>query len=246
MKQLIRVLTFTAACAASFPLRAETSRTVDAGEILLGDVIPNASEETKSVGLGKAPPPGASRLMSKSEIVSILEAQKVSTEGLKIPDSVRIVRQSKRFTQKELEKLAAPAILNAIPRGVRVEKLEIRRGLTLPPSAAVEGVKMPKLPKKAGKSRITVTVEVTHDGNIVARVPVSLSLDISEEASKAAVERGARVDLVIERGPARITAAAIAMTDGDIGEVIQFKVESTRKLVSGRVESTRFAKVVAR
>jgi hypothetical protein len=246
MKQLIRVLTFSFVCAASLELRAETSRTIDSAEIQLGDVISNASDETKSVGLGKAPPPGASRLMSKSEIVSILEAQKVSTEGLKIPDSVRIVRSSRRFTQKELEKLVSPAIGAAIPRGVRIEKLEIRRGLTLPPSASAAAVKMPKLPKKAGKSRITVTVEVTHDDSIVARIPVSLNLDISEEASKAAVERGARVDLVIERGPARITAAAIAMTDGDIGEVIQFKVESTRKMVSGRVESTRFAKVVTR
>lgn len=246
MKQLIQVLTFSFVCAASLELRAETSRTIDAAEIQLGDVISNASEETKNIGLGKAPPPGASRLMSKSEIVSILEAQRVSTEGMKIPDSVRIVRSSKRFTAKDLEKLANPAISAAIPRGVRIEKLEIRRGLTLPPSASVESVKLPKLPRKAGKSRITVTVELMHDGSIVARMPVSLSLDISEAASKAAVERGARVDLVIERGPARITAAAIAMTDGDIGEVIQFKVESTRKMVSGRVESTRFAKVVSR
>jgi flagella basal body P-ring formation protein FlgA len=58
------------------------------------------------------------------------------------------------------------------------------------------------------------------------------------------VSKGARVQLLIESGPARITATAIALTDGEIGDTLQFRVATTQKLLFGRVEEPTLARVV--
>jgi len=78
----------------------------------------------------------------------------------------------------------------------------------------------------------------------VARIPFQLSLDISSAAALPTITKGTRVQLMIESGPARITATAIALSDGEIGETLQFRVTSTQKILYGKVEAPTLARVV--
>jgi flagella basal body P-ring formation protein FlgA len=59
-----------------------------------------------------------------------------------------------------------------------------------------------------------------------------------------AVSKGARVQLMIESGPARITATAVALNDGEVGETLQFRVATTQKILFGKLENPTLARVV--
>jgi flagella basal body P-ring formation protein FlgA len=52
--------------------------------------------------------------------------------------------------------------------------------------------------------------------------------------------------LVIERGAASVSASAVALGDGDVGDVVSFKVETTQKVLRGRIETRERARVVVR
>jgi flagella basal body P-ring formation protein FlgA len=100
------------------------------------------------------------------------------------------------------------------------------------------------LPRREGEYLTTATIEISNDGQIVARIPFQLSLDISSAAAAPAITKGTRVQLLIESGPARITANAIALSDGEIGETLQFRVATTQKILYGKVEERTLARVV--
>jgi flagella basal body P-ring formation protein FlgA len=52
------------------------------------------------------------------------------------------------------------------------------------------------------------------------------------------------MQLVIEMGPARISATAIALSDGELGDTLQFRVAATQKILYGKVEASTLARVV--
>ena len=105
-------------------------------------------------------------------------------------------------------------------------------------------MRLPKLPRREGEHLTTGTIELSSDGEIVARIPLSLTLDIGAAAAVAAISKGSRVQLMIESGPARISATAIALNDGEIGDTLQFRVAATQKILYGKVVDASTARVV--
>ena len=77
---------------------------------------------------------------------------------------------------------------------------------------------------------------------VIATAQLMLVLD--EQAAAPLMAKGARVDLVIARGPTRISASGVALDQAEQGETISFRVSSTGKVLRARVDSVTLALVV--
>jgi hypothetical protein len=157
---------------------------------------------------------------------------------------LRVVGASRKWTPRELTALVIPAIQNALPRGVKLTYVDARSTLVTAPDATAGRAEIPRPPKKAGLFKTAVIVPIIAGGNVVQRVPVTATFDVSEAAASPDVLRGARVTLVIDRRSARIGAAGISLSDTDIGSVAEFRVEKTGRVVRARLEGTDIASVV--
>ncbi len=216
---------------------------VQGSHIELGEVWQEAPEDYREIDLGRAPPPGASRLLSRAAVLRQVKAAGFDPERVKLPNSIRVRSAAKKLTSEELEQLITPTIAGALKSGIELKKVNASRGVTLPPDATLAGVEMPKPPKRRGAFRTSAIVKWVSDSETVARVSVSVTLYISERGASADVEKGANISLVVERKGARITARGQALTSGDEGDVIQVRVLKTNKVLRARIESEHVAKV---
>jgi len=223
---------------------AQELRLVRGAQIRLSDVVASLPAEVPDVELGAAPPPGSSRLLPKAEIEQAASKSGVSLKGLKLPTVVRVTSAAKRWSTDELVNAALPTLTSALPNGVTVKRARTGSKAVTSPNASVSAVRLPKLPRREGEHMTTATIELSNEGEIVARLPLSLTLNISSAAAAPVVTKGTRVQLVIESGPARITATAIALSDGEIGQTLQFRVATTQKILFGKLEEPTLARVV--
>jgi Chaperone for flagella basal body P-ring formation len=223
---------------------ADDGRVVRGAQVHLSDVMAELPAEVPDLELGAAPPPGTSRTISRIEIVDAASKSGISLKQLKLPLSVRVTSAAKRWSTEELANVAAPTLANALPLGVTVKRARALAKAVTSPSASISAVRVPKLPRREGEYLTTAMIELSNDGQIVARIPLQLSLEISSAAALPTITKGTRVQLMIESGPARITATAIALSDGELGETLQFRVASTQKILYGKVEQPTLARVV--
>jgi len=229
---------------AATPAGAQELRLVRGAQIRLSDVVASLPAEVPDVELGAAPPPGSSRLLPKAEIEQAASRSGVSLKGLKLPTVVRVTSAAKRWSTDELVNAALPTLTSSLPSGVTVKRARTGSKAVTSPNATVSAVRVPKLPRREGEHMTTATIELSNEGEIVARLPLSVTLNISSAAAAPVVTKGTRVQLVIESGPARITATAIALSDGEIGETLQFRVATTQKILFGKLEQPTLARVV--
>jgi hypothetical protein len=226
------------------PASAEELRLVQGSTVQLSDVVATLPGGTTDFEICKAPPAGASRLLSRREIVAAAVKSGVDPKRLVLPAVVRVSSAAKHWQSQDLLGQAIPILERALPAGVRIKHIKATSRLVTSPAAVASGVRLPKLPRRAGEHDTTATLEFENDGEIVARVPLSLTLSISAEAARPAITKGARVQLVIESAKARIAATAIALADGELGQTLQFRVASTHKVLFGKLESPELARVV--
>jgi Chaperone for flagella basal body P-ring formation len=223
---------------------AQQARIVRGAQIQLSDLVPSLPAGVADVELGRAPPPGSTRLLSRSEIMMAADRNGVDLRSLRLPAQVRVESAAKRWSSEELVSAALPALSASLPSGVTVKRAKTSSKAVTSPGATVTGVRMPKLPRRQGELLTTATLELSNDGEVVARIPLSLTLDISSAAAMPAIMKGARVQLMIESGPARVSATAVAMADGELGETLQFRVAATQRVLYGKLETTTLARVV--
>lgn len=228
----------------SGPAHADEGRLVRHARLHLSDLVGEVPAELPDFEVGPAPPPGSSRTVAKSEIVDAASKSGVSLKQLKLPSAVRVTSAAKRWNTEELSSAAGAVLQASLPPGVVVKRAKATTYALTSPSAAVTAVRVPKLPRREGEHLTTAVIELSNDGQIVARIPLSLSLDISGAAALPAVGKGSRVQLVIESGPARISATAVALSEGEVGETLQFRVASTQKVLYGLVVDPTLARVV--
>ncbi|MGC4092268.1 MAG: flagella basal body P-ring formation protein FlgA [Polyangiaceae bacterium] len=224
---------------------AEATRTLEGARIRLGQLVTTSDAQLADVDLGPAPPPGSSRLVSREDVVRELRTQGLSDKGLNFPAVLRVISASRRYNPSELAALLLPEINAALPSGVDVKDLKVTRGVVTSPHATVARIKLPKLPRRAGAVDITLVAELVNQGEVLTRVAFGVSLNVSEQAALPLIDKGARVDLVITTGSARISAAAVALDAADVGDVIQFKVMTTSRVLRGKLETRTSATVVA-
>jgi hypothetical protein len=226
--------------------RAEQVRVIDAERMLLKDVALSVPESLASFDLGPAPPPGSSRLVSRVEVERSLRGAGQSLDGVTLSASLRVVAASRSYDREQLIRWLAPAVTEKLPLGVSLRSLSPASRLVTSPSASVGGVLLPKLPKRPGTVRTTAIVELCREGAIVGRLSVGLVLDVSEQAARPAVERGATVQLIIAAGGVEVATPGIAMQASELGELGSFRVVKTNKVLLARLESPHAARVESR
>jgi len=224
---------------------AETTRTLDRTRVHLGDLLSTQDSELGAVDLGPAPPPGSSRLISREDVVRELRVQGLEQRKLNIPEVMRVVSASRRYTPSEVSALLLPQVSSALPPGVELQQLKISHGIVTSPRVQVGPIKLPKLARRAGSVDVTVVADLLNEGEIVTRLAFGLTLNVSEQAAAPLVDKGARVELVILSGSARISAGAVALEAANLGEVIPFKVSTTQRVLRGRLETRNQAVVVS-
>ncbi|MCK6532585.1 MAG: flagella basal body P-ring formation protein FlgA [Polyangiaceae bacterium] len=228
---------------AAVPAPAEPQKTVDGPTLKLGELA-DVSSELQDFDLGPAPAPGQSRLVSKDELGRRLADAGIDAKTVKLPSAIRVTRSARHLSAGDLVKSARPALAARLPSGARVLSLTASKGATVAKNVEVMGIRVPKLPRRVGQHTLTITAELGELGTISHRLPLRAVITLDESAAKPAVQRGARLDLLIEQGAVRVGASAIALGDADAGEVTTFKVEATKKIVRGRVLSSNRAVVV--
>ena len=239
------LLAFLLVSAFSLSANAEIERTIDGSRIHLKDVSDGYDEsDLAGLDLGPAPPPGSSRLLSRGEVEDQLRAAGDDAKSLRMPSALRVKSASKRWSPEDLRAAVMPRLMAALPLGVTFKAAKLNRSLMTSPSVVVGEAHFPKFPKREGELTLTATVDLQQDGVTVLRVPVTVVVLITEAATHAAASKGARINLVIEHGAARVTALATALSDTELGEVGLFRVATTLRVLRARLQSPDSAQVV--
>jgi hypothetical protein len=218
---------------------------VQGARIELGELTERAPESARDLDLGPAPPPGATLLLDHRAVAAALREAGLDPASVRLDSVLRVVGASRRWTPDELVSLARPAVESSLPDGVVVTHMTVRSGIVTAPGATAGRPEIPKTPRRAGATKTAVVVPLLVEGEVVARVTLSTTLDVSERAARPDVLRGARVTLFIDRRAARIGAAGFALEDLDVGEVGTFRVDRTGRTVRARLESTDLASVIS-
>jgi len=236
---------FLLACAFCLPARAESETTIDGTRIVLKDVSDGYDEgEFAALDLGPAPPPGSSRLLSRAEVEEQLRAAGDDAKNLRMPSALRVKSAAKRWSPDELREAVTPRLMAALPPGLSFKSAKLSRAIVTSPSVSIGDAHFPKFPKRSGELTITASVDLEQDGATVMRLPVTVVVLVSEAATRPAASKGARVNLVIEHGPARVTALATALSDTELGALGLFRVASTQRVLRARLLSADSAQVV--
>ncbi|MFO7178179.1 MAG: hypothetical protein DIU78_005705 [Pseudomonadota bacterium] len=224
---------------------ADGVRVVERARVTLGDLLDGAPAALRTLDVGPAPPPGGTRQILRADVVRALEERGIAPSAVQVPASVRVKSAARRLTGEEFSAWVRPQVVAALPEGVTLEQLLPGRPLVISPRTEIVGVRMPKLPKREGTVKATVSVELLTEGAAAPMVvPVTGAFRIGPEAARFAVERGAELVAFVERGPARIGAVAVALDQADVGEVLSVQIVRTRKVVRARLESKSAARVI--
>ncbi len=236
---------FLLASSLALSANAESERTIDSSRIRLADVSDGYDDgELASLDLGPAPPPGNSRLLSRGEVEDQLRAAGDDTKSLRMPQSLRVKSAAKRWTPDELRDAVTPKLLAALPLGLKYKTSKLNRAIVTSPSVKIGEVHFPRFPKREGELTLTATVDLMQDEVTVMRLPVTVIVQVTEAATRPAASKGARINLVIEHGPARVTALATALSDIELGALGLFRVASTQRILRARLVGPDSAMVV--
>ncbi len=244
-KHTLAFLGFCALAAFTPAAHAETEQTIDSARIRLSDVSDGYDDgELATLDLGPAPPPGNSRLLSRGEVEDQLRAAGSDAKSLRMPATLRVRSAAKRWSPAELGAAIASKLESALPFGVKLKSTKLTRTIVTSPSVKFGEVHFPKVPKHEGETTLTATIDVEQEDVTVMRVPINLVVLVTEAATRPTAEKGARINLVIEHGPARVTAIATAMSDTDLGESGLFRVTATQRVLRARLLTPDTAKVI--
>ncbi len=220
-------------------------RVAHGSRVELVEVIPKCAPKYCAVDLGRAPLPGKSRVLTRREIKNYVRDAGLDASAVRVARSIRVRGAAKRLTPAQLAKLAAPRVRAQLKTGIKLVRLQTQRTITVSPEATLARITIPRMPRRAGPHRSTATLEFVAEGRTQARVSATLHLDISEDAARPDIAKGAQIMLVIRRGTATISTAGTALKGGDIGETIQFRVVKTGRVIRARVDSPRRASVAS-
>lgn len=244
MRSLI-LSSFLLASSVALTASAEAERVIESARIHVSDVSDGYGEtELGELDLGPAPPPGASRLLSRAEVEEQLRGAGGDPKSLHMPSVLRVKSAAKRWSADELREAMTPTLVAALPAGLKFRAMKFNRSLLTSPAVHVGAAHLPKFPKREGELTLTAIVDFVRDEVTVLRVPVTLVVFVTEEATRPALSKGGRVNLVIEHGPARVSALATALSDIELGELGSFRVATTQRILRARLIRPDSAQVV--
>jgi flagella basal body P-ring formation protein FlgA len=103
-------------------ISAPTDVTIDAENVLLGDIVPfPALDSRASISLGYAPSPGVARRITKSEILSRVVSAGMAVDDLQLPDSILVHRRATEMDRDQVTR----AVLDAFTKRFSDANIEI-------------------------------------------------------------------------------------------------------------------------
>lgn len=238
-----RLALVLAALALAAPARAESVVTLASSTVHVADIDPGAPAELADIDLGRAPPPGGSRVITGREIRQRLVEAGADPKRVHVPASVRVASPAEHWRAADVAARADRAVRASLPAGVTLVKLDAAQGVVVPPGTLVAEAH-PVIPHGVGRHQVTVVAELRRDEEVVARAPLELVVEVSEDAFAPILRRGDRLTVVVEQGNARIGADAVALADANAGDTIFCRVTSTGKTLKARVTNKDTGTVV--
>lgn len=214
-----------------------STATVAAQErVSLSEIVP-ALEGTElgAIDLGPAPSPGATRVVRRSEIVAALQAAGRNSQGLAIPTTTRIRRESVHLSSEEIAERARRAVARSI-EPCQVQSLQVRSDATLP-SGAIEFHS--EGPERPTGRHVLITIVMSALGRSV-RVPAQAEVSCPEPVVRA----GGRVRVSIALGNVHASADGIARQPGRVGDTIRVHIEATHAQVEARILDEHHVEIV--
>lgn len=220
----------------------EIERVITSNRVLLGVLVPSAPAEIADLDLGPAPPAGSSRLYSSSELSY---AAQQGGKTLLVPDSVRAVRATKRWSQAEFSSFVTPKLKATLPNYARLVHVDVPRTLLTVQNVELNRIEWGQLPNRRGTVHTSALAELSADGKVEQRLTLAVVLDLSDRPKPVEVAHGSSVALHINLGSTRVSAAAITLQALPVGGVGLFRVIKTRKTLRAKLLSPSTAEVVS-
>ncbi len=204
--------------------------------IHVGDVAPQADAAAAAVDIGPSPALGASRLITRDEIVSALYAKQVEAPT-KLPDAVRVVRKAKHLLAADMNALVRDSLVNKpLPRGIALTAVRADRAVDVADGWTHVEVDIPRAPKREGSFTTTAIASFfAADQEVLARIPVPVELGISADGATYDKPRGATVTFVIRRNYIEVRAAGITTADADLGDLVPVQLRQSGRVLRARL-----------
>ncbi|MFO0676809.1 MAG: hypothetical protein U0169_09750 [Polyangiaceae bacterium] len=136
-----------------------------------------------------------------------------------------------------LESLARKAFDDATRKGVRLTWVRGPRSVRIPAGRDDVTLDVPRLPKRVGASSVVAMLRFVRGGEDLAKIPVTLGVDVSREGALAAVPRGRVLTVTLRRGDVEIVTSAVVSQDAEVGDVVPATLRPSGKAVRIRVDS---------
>jgi hypothetical protein len=224
------------------PAQAERVHVTQNGRILLGDLVSDLPEAAAALELGTAPKPGSSRLFDTDELERILR-EVGSPRDLTEP--VRVVRATKRWTQKEFGDWLAPSVAKGLPPHATLVRLDSPRSLVTSTQVTIGAVVIGQLPKRRGSVQTSAVIELRADGALEQRLSVPLVLELTEPPAPVKIPRGQSITVTVALGGARVSASATLLQEATVGSFALCRIVRTQKVLRVRLDSMTTAEVAA-
>jgi hypothetical protein len=228
---LSTLLSTAAPSTAAAPRQVAVSTT----RVRVSDVMPGADPAIAQLDLGPAPVVGASRMVTRGEIVAALDAKQLPAPPA-LPEAVRVVRKAKHLSPEEVDALVRGALAAKPRRGVSVDAVRQEHAVDVADGWTHVDVTVPRAPKKAGAFSTTVIVSfLNEDREPLGRLAVPVALSVSADGALFDVSRGSTVTLVIRRSLVEVRVPAAANADADIGDPLPVQIRLSGRVVRARL-----------
>lgn len=189
---------------------------VEGERVALGELgaLEGDARRFASLDLGPAPAPGATRRLAGAAILRQLRAAGLDAAQVryKIPAWIRVERASQQVSDEALRDEVRRALAERLRPGESIRAIDVARGVRIPPGPY--RVRAGALPERRGTGIFPLSLEIVQGGDVVAHVPVRVTLARAERVvvARRALPRGARV----EPEDVALELRSLAPSDGDV------------------------------
>ncbi|MGC4064312.1 MAG: hypothetical protein QM784_06630 [Polyangiaceae bacterium] len=222
------------------PAWAERVHVTQNGRILLGELVSGLPEPAAALELGAAPKPGTSRLFDADELERVLREVGSPRD---LAESVRVVRATKRWSQKEFVEWAAPSITEGLPTHATLVRLEPPRSLVTSTKVTIGTIVIGQLPKRRGSVQTSVVIELRSDGMLEQRLSVPMVLELANPPAAVKIPRGQSITVTVALGATRVSASATLLQEAAVGSTALCRIVRTQKVLRVRLDSPTTAEV---
>ena len=216
---------------------------VAAARVHLVDVLPAITGDAGAFDLGPAPTPGASRLVTRDDLLHALEDAHAKVPA-KLPDAVRVIRKMRRLVALEIDQITRAALPAKMPRGASLTALRAPKSIDVADGWDAITARIPRPPHRVGSFPTTVTLAFMSGVETLAEISFPIDVTVTAEGAAYDLARGAQLTLIVKRGLVEVEAPAFATTDADIGTILPVTLRPSGRVVRARLLAADRAELV--